>query len=160
MRDGGGFRAPALGILALATLFWAAGASAEADAKSAYSKGQTYSAALRYLRVDLGYEIVEKDPDAAYLLFRYTPTGRREPTNGSIEVVETRTEVRVVVQLPQLPHYHETMLRDGLLAKLRKEYGEPPPARKPTPKDKPDGGEKPKDKDKPREEKDPDSKGK
>ncbi len=130
-----------LGAWAFATLLWVCAADADAEARCTYSKGQTYSAALRYLRVDLGYEVVEKDPDAAYLLFRYTPMGRREPTNGSIEIVENRDDVRVVVQLPQMPHYHETVLRDGLMAKLQKEYGDPPPPPKkppPKPKDEPD----------------------
>jgi hypothetical protein len=140
-----GLRLPVLGASALAILLWSAGASAIAEAKSAYSKGQTFSAALRYLRVDLGYEVTEKDPDAAYLLFRYTPSGHREPTSGSIEIVETRDDVKLLVQLPQLPHYHETVLRDGLIAKLRSEYGAPP-ARKAAGKRDADPKEKPKGK--------------
>ena len=56
---------------AAAGLLLALGADARVEAESGYSKGQTYSGALRYLRVDLGYEVVEKDPEAAYLMFRY-----------------------------------------------------------------------------------------
>ena len=121
---------------AAAGLLLALGADARVEAESGYSKAQTYSGALRYLRVDLGYEVVEKDPEAAYLLFRYLPAGRRDTTNGSIEVVEIRVRVRLLVQLPQMPRYHETVLRDGLLRKLRDEYGEPAP-RKPEPKPEP-----------------------
>jgi len=115
----------------------ALGADARVEAESDYSKGQTYSGALRYLRVDLGYEVVEKDPEAAYLLFRYLPAGQRAATNGSIEIVEHRDRVRLLVQLPQMPRYHETVLRDGLLRKLRDEYGEPAP-RAPEPDPEPD----------------------
>ena len=54
---------------------------------------------------------------------------------GELELVvhfENHEDVRVLVQLPQMPRYHETVLRDGLMKKLRREYGEPPP-RKPDP---------------------------
>ena len=118
--------------LALAAWFDAAPAAARVEARTDYTKVQTYSAALRYLRVDLGYEIVERDADAAYLIFKYSPPGRHSTTNGSIEIVESSDHVRVLVQLPQMPSYHETVLRDGLLDKLRREYGAPPhPKRKP-----------------------------
>lgn len=107
---------------------------ARAEADSDWSKAQTFSGALRYLRVDLGYEVVEKDPDAAYLMFRYAPAGRRDPANGSIEIVEVKGRVKLYVQLPQMPTYHEVVLRDGLLKKLRSEYGAPPKRPDPAPK--------------------------
>jgi hypothetical protein len=112
-----------------------AGARVEGD--SEYSKSQTFSAALRYLRVDLGYEVLEKDPEAAYLLFRYEPPGQpKSPSTGTLEVVEAGERVRLFVRLPRMPEYHERVLRDGLLKKLREEYGAPP-QHKPEPK-KPD----------------------
>jgi hypothetical protein len=111
-------------------------AAGRVEAGSGYSKAQTFSAALRYLRVDRGYEVVEKDPDAAYLLFRYPVAGQTKGASGSLEVVETGEGVKIFLQLPRLPAYHESMLRDGLLRKLREEYGEPP---KKAPA-KPDGG--------------------
>jgi hypothetical protein len=130
-----------LGTVALTTagLLCAHLAQARAEADSDYSKLQTYNAALRYVRVDLGYEVLEKDSDAGYILFRYLPPGRKnDPTNGSIEVVEVKDHVKIVVQLPQMPTYHETVLRDGLLRKLRNEYGDPPPKKKPDEPKKPD----------------------
>jgi hypothetical protein len=111
--------------LGLAGQAVAAPAMARVEAGSGYTKTQTFSAALRFLRVDRGYEIVEKDADAAYLLFRYPLPGRKESASGSLEVVETQAGVKVYVQLPRLPEYHESVLRDGLLRKLREEYGEP-----------------------------------
>jgi short-subunit dehydrogenase len=80
-------------ILILALLFvpllLAQGAGARVEAESAYSKAQTYSGALRYLRVDLGYEVVEKDPDSAYLVFRYAAPGQpKSESFGTVEVVE------------------------------------------------------------------------
>lgn len=101
-------------------------ADARLEASSQYSLGQTFSAALRFLRVDRGYEIVEKDPEAAYLLFRYPLPGGEKSANGSVEVVETSSGVKFYLQLPRLPAYHEALLRDGLLQKLHDEYGAPP----------------------------------
>ena len=109
-------------------------ADARVDASSPYSKAQTYSGALRYVRVGLGYEVVEKDPDAAYLIFKLAaPGGSKGATvTGTLEVVEAGGSVRLFVNLPRLPEYQERMFRDGLLKKLRDEYGAPPPiAKKP-----------------------------
>jgi hypothetical protein len=138
-------RVAAVGFLCLVlgvVLFVARGADAKVEVESDYSKTQTYNGALRYLRVDLGYEILEKDVDAGYILFRFDPSGRHQsPKNGSLEVIETRDRVKVVIQLPQLPSYHETVLRDGLLKKLRTELGEPPKKKKdPPPKPPADAG--------------------
>jgi len=125
--------------LGLAVLLVVTTARARVEADSAYTKTQTYSGALRYLRVDLGYEVVEKDPDAAYLIFRYPTTGQtKDPPTGTVEVVETESRVKVFVQIPRLPEYHARLLRDGLLKKLREEYGVPPPRVEKKPE--PDGG--------------------
>lgn len=138
-------RTVALLFLALTigvALLSASGADAKVEVDSDYSKTQTYNGALRYLRVDLGYEILEKDVDAGYILFRFDPSGRNQSLkNGSLEVIETKDRVKVVIQLPQLPSYHETVLRDGLMKKLRTELGEPPKKKKdPPPKAPGDAG--------------------
>lgn len=128
----------AFGVVAL---FSSRGADAKVEVDSDYTKSQTYNGALRYLRVDLGYEIVEKDMDAGYILFRFDPSRNNNPKSGSLEVIETKDRVKVVIQLPQLPSYHETVLRDGLLKKLRTELGEPPKKKKdPPPKPPGDAG--------------------
>lgn len=121
-----------------AMMFISSPAAARVEASSNYTKVQTYSGALRYLRLDLDYEVVEKDPDAAYLVFRYVPPGdAKRLLTGTIEVVETDGAVKVFVQLPQMPEYHERMLRDGLMKKLRAEYGTPAPKNKEAPKQPP-----------------------
>jgi hypothetical protein len=124
-------------VLVALTLSVSAGANVETE--TAYTKSQTYNAALRYLRVDLGYEVIEKDPDAAYLLFRFAAQSKKAPSNGAIEIVDQKAGVRVYVRLPELPHYQEQMLSDGLFQKLRSEYGEPPrhddPPKEPKEKD-------------------------
>jgi hypothetical protein len=101
-------------------------AEARTEAAVPYTRAQTFSAALRYLRVDLGYEVTEKDPEAAYLLFSYASSDRKaEASRGAIEVVQREHGVRVFVSLPQLPSYHEEVLKQGLVRKLAAEYGDP-----------------------------------
>jgi hypothetical protein len=112
---------PALVLLTLAGT-----ASARAEAEVAYTREQVFSAALRYLRVDLAYEVTEKDPDAAYLLFSFAaPEVHGKVARGSIEVIQRQRTVRLLVNLPELPTYREEVLKGGLLEKLRSEYGEP-----------------------------------
>ena len=111
-------------------------ARARADADCYYTLPQVFGAALRYLRVDLGYEVLEKDPDAAYLLFRYrVPGDPKREVGGSVEIVRAERKVRIFVKIPQMPQLHEQLLRDGLLKKLAQEYGEParPAPEKPKP---------------------------
>jgi hypothetical protein len=125
------------GILIAALLLRAGSATARVGGETEYSKAQTYSGALRYLRVDMGYEVTERDPDAAYLIFRYQLPGEKKATaTGTVEVVEADGHVKLFVQIPTMPEYHERVLRDGLVRKLRDEYGEPvrkapPPEKKP-----------------------------
>ncbi|HSU41338.1 MAG TPA: hypothetical protein VLJ38_17295 [Polyangiaceae bacterium] len=126
-------RALIVAALALALVLSAGGVGARVEADSEYTKAQTYSGALRYLRVDLGFEVVEKDSDAAYLVFRYEPPGQQKNESlGTVEIVDSGEHVRVFVRIPRMPEYHERVLRDGLLRKLKDEYG-PPLPRKPEP---------------------------
>ncbi len=120
-------------------------ANASVESQSGYTKNQAYNGALRYLRVDLGYEVTEKDPDAAYLLFRYSSSGKKTPSSGSIEIIEQRDSVRLSIRLPDLPRYQEELLSDGLLRKLREEYGEPPRRENPPPRERKDRGDNPRD---------------
>lgn len=109
-----------------------------------YTKVQSFRSALRFLRVDNGYKIVEKDSDSGYLLFEY-PNDGRGVTSGSVEVIEREDSVALVVQLPQMPSYHERHLIEGLLKKLRTDYGEPPRREKPPAHDEPEEAPPPKD---------------
>ncbi len=110
--------------------------SAKVEHRLTYTKAQTYHAALRHLRVDSGYVITEKDLDSGYLLFEYPIQGSEKKAHGSIEVVERENSVAVIVQLPQLPQYHERMLAQGLLKKLHDDYGDPPRSKEPPRKEK------------------------
>jgi len=117
-------------------------ATARVGGESEYTKQQTYSGALRYLRVDLGYEVTERDPDAAYLIFRYQLPGQNKATaTGTVEIVDADGHVKLFVQIPSMPEYHERVLRDGLVRKLHDEYGAPP--HKPAPPAPPNENKKP-----------------
>ncbi len=102
-------------------------AQARVSFVSQYTKEQTYNAALRLVRVDLGHKVTERDPDAGYILFEYThPESGKRVTPGSIELAPRSDGVTVVVQLPQMPQYHEESIAEQLRRKMLAEYGEPP----------------------------------
>ncbi len=125
-------------------------ASASANYMSPYPFDETYATALRLLRVDMGFKILEKDKDLGYVLFEYTSieSGTRV-SSGSIEIVETKKGTSVAINVPAMPQYHEQMLIDALAKKLEKEYGTPPAKEKSKDgdKDKSKDGDKDKDKD-------------
>jgi len=101
---------------------------AKSSFDSPYTLTQTYNAALRLVRVDLGLTVTERDPSAAYILFDYksTESGRRLAP-GAIEMLDSGRAVKVVIQLAQMPRYHEQVMSDALAKKLREEYGDPAP---------------------------------
>jgi hypothetical protein len=112
-------------------------ASAKASYQSGYGYDRTWNAALRLVRVDLGLKVTEKDDASGYLLFDYTaPDNGNKATPGSIELVRgamADDPIEVIVQLPQMPRYHEQVMIDELAAKMRAEYGDPPPRKKKDP---------------------------
>jgi hypothetical protein len=106
--------------------------STPANAKSAYDSSygfdRTWNAGLRLVRVDLGLKVTEKDDANGYLLFEYkSPESGMKAVPGSMEFIKGKDgEVRVVVQITQMPGYHEQVMVDHLQRKLRTEYGDPP----------------------------------
>jgi hypothetical protein len=141
---GRGFRALAISVALGGGVFLAL-PSEPAVAKSAYESlygfDRTWNAGMRLVRVDLGLKISEKDEGAGYLLFDYKSPESSKPVPGSMEFIRSKDtgQVRVVVQIPQMPGYHEQVLVDSLSRKLRNEYGDPP-KRPPTPSPPKDGG--------------------
>ena len=135
-------------IVAVAAVATAPWADAKSTYDSPYGYERTWNAALRLVRVDNGWKISEKDEASGYLLFEYASPESGKPTAGSLELVRGRGQdngVSVLVQLPQMPHYHEQVILDALASKMRREYGYPPaPRREPTsPEAPPDGGSPP-----------------
>lgn len=116
-------------LVAMAAVAIPAGpASAKSAYESAYGFERTWNAGLRLVRVDLGLKVTEKDDANGYLLFDYkSPESGQKPVPGSMEFIKGRDGgVRVVVQIAQMPGYHEQVLVDHLQRKLRNEYGDPP----------------------------------
>ncbi len=115
--------------LAVAGLVVATDASAKSSYESAYGYDKTWNAGLRLVRVDLGLKVTEKDDANGYLMFDYTsPESGNKVVPGSMEFVKNKDSgaVRVMVQIPQMPGYHEQVMVDALAKKLRAEYGDPP----------------------------------
>jgi hypothetical protein len=144
-------------VLWLALLISGSVAFARSEKTLAYTREAVWPAAVRFIRVDEGCKIVEKDPEAGYVLFELKEEGKT--FRGSLEVmtviVDGRTLVRFVVQVEDRPSWIEIAMLTRLERKLRSELGSPtPPPTKPKPVPAPD--DKPKD---PNEPKKPDEGG-
>jgi hypothetical protein len=145
----GGAKAGLVGVLSgivvsAAVALTSPGASAKSSYESPYGYDRTWNAALRLVRVDNGWKVTEKDEQNGYLLFDYTSPENHKAYPGTMELVRPRDPdgaVSVLIQLPAMPQYHEQVLLDALVAKMRREYGDPPLHRRPTPPaDPPDAG--------------------
>ncbi len=106
-----------------------------------YPAAEVWSSAVRFVRVDRGYVIREKDEGSGYILFDAAEGPKA--TKGALEIIATRDAegreaTRAVFSLPDLPRHYEIMLLDKLAAKVKEERGSPapPPSRK-TPGDRP-----------------------
>ena len=111
-------------------------ADARANYESPYGYDRTWNAAMRLVRVDNGWKVNEKEESSGYILFDYRSPRQREGHPGSIEIVKvpgTDGAVGVLVQLPQMPQYHEQVLLDALASKMRRENGNPPVRKKAEP---------------------------
>jgi hypothetical protein len=147
-------------VLVLLTLVsMAAPASAKAVHDSAYSYKQIFGSTLRMLKVDLDLEVVETNSDWGFLRFVYThPESGDRKNRASFTFVQTNEGVKVALQIPAMPMYHEQMIIEKLRVKLNVEHGEPPPKKKPDEKkpkkdDDDDGDEEKGDKDAKKDEK-------
>lgn len=134
--------------LAFLAVFVAADAAwARAEKTLAYARESVWPAAVRFIRVDEGLKIVEKDGDAGYVLFELREEGKT--FRGSLEVitvvVDGRNVVRFVMQIEDRPTWIEVAMLQRLERKLRTELGSPspPPAKKPRTEDKPKDTEPP-----------------
>jgi hypothetical protein len=134
----GGAKAGLVGVLSglvvsAAVALTAPGASAKSTYESPYGYERTWNAALRLVRVDNGWKVTEKDDQNGYLLFDYKSPGNEKAYPGTMELVrgnDAEAAVRVLIQLPAMPQYHEQVLLDALASKMRREYGDPPLHRK------------------------------
>lgn len=123
---------------ALATLavFTAAALTSPAEASNQTSEEvshpfeRVWPAAVRFIRIDAGHPIDEKDAQNGYILFTYKHEGRE--FRGALEVIRIRDEqgrdaVRLVLRIDSRPSYLERAMLKRLVRKLREELGRPPP---------------------------------
>jgi hypothetical protein len=131
----------------LASLATAAETQAKTSHQSRYTYKQTYGTALRLVKVDLGLEVTDHDPDWGYLMFEYiSRQGSKRTSPGSFEFVRANGSVQVSLQIPAMASHHERVIIDRLKRKLSDEHGTPPrakPEKKPEKaKDEPDDAKK------------------
>ena len=110
-------------------------ASARSTAALPCPSSNVWAAAVRFLRVDRGCPIREKDEAAGYVLFDYAEGGKSY--HGALELVpltddDGRVSTQVSLSLTGLPKRFEGALLDGLATKVRDERGPAPmPLRRP-----------------------------
>jgi hypothetical protein len=123
-------------IVCVASALWILSFASTGEARTvreaAYRYDQIWSAAVRFLRVDSGFLVLEQDKETGYVLFEYKDATRT--VNGSFELVpgerDGATFVTVGMRIQNMPSYVEVMLVDKFMRKLRDELGEPPPQRR------------------------------
>lgn len=107
-----------------------------------YPFEQVWPTAIRYLRVDRGYTVTDRDEDAGYVLFEFALDGGGRG-NGSLEMFRTedasgREGVAISVSTGAGPVHLPNALLDGIASKVREERGQPSaPPSKSKPKDPP-----------------------
>jgi hypothetical protein len=138
-------------LLVLVALSGPGPALARSTAILSYPLAEVWSTAVRFVRVDRGYTVKEKDPESGYILFDMVEGSKTY--KASLELISAtddqgRDSTRAAFSIPDLPRHFETMLLDKLSAKVREERGSPaPPAPKKPAGEKPpapDGGTLPK----------------
>src|SRR5579883_1375840 len=137
-----------------AILFFAVGIAlcpATAGARSQVEMGwpltTVFSIAVRFVRVDRGCDVVDKDPQSGYIVFSCkddTPGAPKDapPRRGTLEFIAadpSQPPVRVQVTLAEEPRYMELRFLELLERKVRDERGPAPPPRHLEPAS-PDGG--------------------
>jgi hypothetical protein len=110
-----------------------AGADARSEKVVGWTAARVFPTAVRFLRVDEGVTIVEKDAEAGYVLFELSDEGKTFP--GSLELATFERDgverLRIVIHIEDRPEYMEVGMLDRLERKLRDQLG---PAPKPAPK--------------------------
>lgn len=109
-----------------------------------YPTDQVWPTALRYLRVDRGFSVVDRDRDAGFILFEFG-LGSDGATDGakghgSLELIATadpsgRPAVKLQISTDAGPLHLPHAIADGLAAKVKADHGQPapPPSAPPSP---------------------------
>lgn len=114
-----------------------------------YPRDHVWSTTVRFLVVDEKAKVIEKDPDAGYVLFEIKEDGKSY--RGSLEIITVMTDgrpsIKFAIHVHDRPLWREAGMVERLERKVRTELGAPPPApKKEPPKDEPKArDDKPKD---------------
>src|SRR6476469_865045 len=112
-----------VGLLLALTITSNADARAQSDLP--YGVAEAFSTALRFVRVDRGCKVVDKDADAAFVSFECSDDGRVK--RGSLELFKVPSGVRMQVTLGDDTHGMEIRWLELFERKLREERGTPTP---------------------------------
>ena len=113
-------------LMAVAIGAYSGSAFAKKRERVPYVFADVWPAAVRFLRIDEGFAIAERDEQAGYVVFRFVPPGPKKDAEGSLELVRQPQGTEIFVAMASLPAHHEQALLDRLLAKLRREIAAPP----------------------------------
>ena len=124
-------------LAAAAVLAVAAPAAAKSSRDVAYGYDPVWITLVRFLRVDEGLKLVEKDAASGFVIFELTE-GKRT-FRGAAEVMKAQDGAgqpvtRVTLRIAERPSYMEIGMLDRLEVKLREEHGEPARPTKEEPK--------------------------
>ena len=121
-------------LFSLGLLWEASPAHAHAQNDLPYPLAEAYSTALRFVRVDRGCKVVDKDADAAFVTFECSDEGKVK--RGSLELFKVAGGARAQVTLGDETHGMELRWLELYERKLHEELGlpVPPPAATPAPK--------------------------
>jgi hypothetical protein len=110
-------------------VLWPGAARARSEMQYSYAYEQVFPASLRFFRIDEKLKIVEKDPDAGYVVFELTQD--KKTFTGTAEYVKEkdrrgRPAVKLIVKIGDRPDYVEQGMLDRLERKLLEDLGPPP----------------------------------
>jgi hypothetical protein len=126
---------PRTAVLSLLALLAVPGAAlARSEKTVAWELARVFPTAVRFLRIDEGVTLVEKDLEAGYVLFDLKEEGK--VFRGALELVpfekDGRQSVRLILRIDDRPEYVEVGMLERLERKLRSDHGAP--SRKEPPK--------------------------
>jgi hypothetical protein len=121
-------------------------AYARSEKTLAYEREPAWAASVRFIRVNAGLKVIEKDAEAGYVIFEFKE--EKKTFRGSLELIEVvkdgRKVLRFVMTIEDRPSWVEIEMLTKLERKLRAELGAPAPSPTPKPKQPPPKAEEPK----------------
>jgi hypothetical protein len=106
-------------------------ALARAQVDLPYGLAESFSTAVRFVRVERGCKVTDKDAEAAFVAFECSDDGKIK--RGTLELFRTGAAVRAQITLGDETHGMELRWLELLERKLRDERGTPPPPSPPPP---------------------------